>query len=342
MSNYLLEKPRTNPELLKDLLNDAMNGFRKCCVLSAAIELGVFDALKHPKSIDELAEELKCDRKLLFLFCEVLRGLNLVTKKDNRYFNTDLANEFLTEDSFYSQTTFIENGVENLKLWLKLSEILKDGPIKRKSGKFFAEKVIHSLAQNSLTGELQMTVKIISAFPEFHKAKKLLDLGGGHGLYAIAFSALNKNLHAYVLDLPGVVEKTNEYIRKFKAERVKVIPGNFFNNIPAGYDIIFSSYNPGGKNPQLIPKIHSSLNRGGLYVNKQFFGDVKEVTLLDLEWNLWTFEGIEKAEKAYTFKNDLSLKDYIKKLEDTGFKVLKVFDIDFEMDDKMIVAKKVE
>ena len=39
----------------------------------------------------------------------------------------------------------------------------------------------------------------------------MIDLGGGHGLYAIALAALNPALEAYVFDLPLVIP-TNERV----------------------------------------------------------------------------------------------------------------------------------
>ena len=144
-----------------------------------------------------------------------------------------------------------------------------------------------------------------------------------------------------MFDLPQVVEKTKEYIKKFGCDRVKVIAGNFLNDdIGKNYDIVFSPYNPGGKNPDLISKIYSSLNEGGLYINKQVFRDDKEISLLDLEWNLWNFEGIEKSSKVYTFKNDLSFKEYLNKLKEVGFKVQNVISLDEETGTKIIIAKK--
>jgi len=44
---------------------------------------------------------------------------------------------------------------------------------------------------------------------------------------------------------------------------------------------------------------------------------------------------------AYTFKNDLGFKEYVKKLEETGFEVVKVLSMDDEMGTKLIIAKKV-
>lgn len=338
----LLKIPNVDLDYFNKLLKESLNGIRVYSVLMSSLELGVFDALKVPKGIDELSKELKCDKKLLLLLCKILCKLKLLSEVDGKFVNTKLSMELLTSDSFYSQKVFMECTRITVDLWMDLTNILKKGAIKRKPDKFFAEKVIHSLAQRSLLGEIQKTVEIVSGLQEFKKARRLLDLGGGHGLYAIAFAKLNPELEAYVFDLPPVVEKTKEYIEKFGCDRVKVIAGNFFSDdIGENYDIVFSSYNPGGKNPYLISKIYSSLNEGGIYINKQVFRDDKEISLLDLEWNLWNFEGIEKDIKIYTFKNDLSFKEYLNKLEEVGFKVQNVVHLDEEMGTKIIIAKKV-
>jgi hypothetical protein len=338
---FPVKMPDTDPQRFVLMLRNSMDGLRMYFTIHSAVKIGIFDALKNPKKVKELAAELNCDEELLHIFCEVLKNLGLLSKDGDKYSNTEIAETFLLSDSFYSQRVFIENTFENLKLWFELPEILRRGRIKRESSKFFAERAIHSLAQNALLGELQRTVEIVSSLPEFKKARTLLDLGGGHGLYAIAFTALNRNLQAHVFDLPHVVERTKDYIRKFKADRVSVIAGDFFSDsLGSRYDIVFSSYNPGGKKAELIPKIYSCLNIGGIYINKQYFSDGKEITLLDLEWNLWTFEGIEKDKKLYTFKNDLKLSEYLKELEKAGFKILSVFELD--EGNKMVIAKKLD
>lgn len=335
----MFELPDIDPEHFMQILRESMDGFRRYFVLYHAVKMGIFDALRKPKKIEELANELNCDVELLYIFCNVLENLGLLRKTEAKYVNSKLAETFLDSNSFYSQNLFVETTFENLKLWFRLPEILKNGRVVRNS-EFFAKNAIHSLAQNALLGELQKTVKIVSSLPEFRNAKKLLDLGGGHGLYAIAFVLMNENLHAYVFDLPDVVEETRKYIKKFNAERVYTIAGNFFtDSLGSGYDVVFSSYNPGGKKAELIPKIHSCLNTGGIYINKQYFWDKNAIlTLSDLEWNLWTFKGFEKDKKLYTFRGDLGLKEYLRELKNTGFDVIKI--LDFESGSKMIISKR--
>jgi len=335
----LLEYPKAEGKKLMKMIEEGMNGVRTLAVLMTAVELRLFDVLQEPKRVEELSEELKCDKRLLRIFCKALCSLNLLREVDGKYFNSEIAEEFLRETSFYSQRIFImENLRENFESWVKLKGILKSGPLKKESQEFFPER-IHSLAQNALLGELQKTVEIVSSLPEFRRAKRLLDLGGGHGLYSIAFTAVNEGLEAHVFDLPKVLEVTEEYIKKFGAERVKTIPGNFFkDDLGRDYDVVFSSYNPGGKKKELIPKIHSALREGGIYINRQIFPE-KEDPLLNLEWNLWMFENVKKGERPYTFEGDLDLQDYLSELEKNGFEILDV--LKMERETFVIIAKKV-
>jgi methylase of polypeptide subunit release factors len=109
------------------------------------------------------------------------------------------------------------------------------------------------MAENARCGVLQETIRIVMENVDFKNVKKMLDLGGGHGLYAIAFAKMNEKLQAFVFDLPSVTEKTKHFIEKHEAPNVDLIPGDFFKDeIGNGYDLIFSSFNPGGKVPSLI------------------------------------------------------------------------------------------
>ncbi|MDK2790107.1 MAG: hypothetical protein PWP15_614 [Methanothermococcus sp.] len=116
-----------------------------------------------------------------------------------------------------------------------------------------------------------------------------------------------------------------------------------------GYDIIFTSYNPGGKNPKIAKKVYNALNNGGLFINKQFFPEKEECIedcLNNMEWNFSKPKGLEKEKVRFTFKEDLNLDSYLKYLKYLGFEILEVADIPellgFKNNSpaKMIVAKK--
>lgn len=334
----MLEIPKQASEF-EGLIQQWSDGFRKILLLKAAIELNLFETLRNPKSAGEVAAELNGDNRLVKLMLECLVNTGLVVKKNNRYALSEISKTFLRSDSQYSQINFLKKHFSDLELWQNLEKIVKDGPVRVDRAKFFSETVIHSMAQHSLLGELQRTVEVVAKYEEFRRAKKLLDLGGGHGLYSVAFTKLNPKLKAVVFDLPEVIRRSKEYVERYGAERVKFVAGDFFkDDIGCGYDVIFSSYNPGGKNVKMIDKIKNALRTGGIYVNKQYFWDEnKKIDLCDLEWNLWCFGEIEKSDKKYMFKNDLSLEKYIDELVKRGFEIVDVIGFG---EAKMIVARK--
>ena len=157
----------------------------------------------------------------------------------------------------------------------------------------------------------------------------IASMGGGHGLYSIAFAKMNEQLKAFVFDLPPVTIKTKQYIEKYGASNVDVIPGDFFKDeLGTGYDLIFSSFNPGGKAPELIPKIASALNYGGVFVTLQVPDEnTKSDPLFSLDWNLWTFEDTKKGGTGYCFENSVPFNEYIGMLGDYGLEVFRTLDM---------------
>ncbi|WP_305063708.1 methyltransferase family protein [Methanococcoides sp.] len=335
----LMKRPEVGPEKFMRIVEDSMKGFRNYKVLATAVELNVFEHTKVPLTPQELANKIGCNRKMITLLCDVLCGFELLYKEGDSYVNTGISNTYILSDSPYSQLNFLSDMDSNVKLWEKLQDIIKDGPRIVEKEEFFGDRVIHSMAENAKCGMLQEVIQTVIENIDFNNASKMLDLGGGHGLYSIGFSSLNKDLKAFVFDLPQVVEQTKIYVQKYGANRVDVIPGNFFtDDIGGGYDLVFSSLNPGGRVPGLIPKIVSALNKGGVFVNRQV-PDENSISdpLLTLDWNLWTFKDIKKANSRYSFENSISFNDYIDALKVNGLNVFKEICL---KDGSMIVFSK--
>jgi len=347
------QEPFVDVQPLYSLLNNCAKSYKTFCLLTAAIETGLFDHLETPRSVSELSCELGLNLRITRIVCKCLEMLGFLVEANGAYQNAEISSLYLRTGSPLAQENVLKTLQGTFRLWEKLPEILKSGPVKVREEDFFGEDHIHAIAAEHLTGELQKTVRIVAELPEFPKARKLLDLGGGHGLYAIAFSKLNPGLQVFVYDLPEVTQKTRAYIEKHGA-KVTVIDGNFFvDDLGSGYDLVFFAYNPGGKNPGLVPKIHASLNEGGLFVSKHCFyrkGEETKDIFLDLEWNLTAFAGVRKGDRVYSFEGDLSFEDYLELLsgyfsiekvietaEFAGHPLGKVGDA---LDSKIIIAKK--
>ncbi|MDD4498607.1 MAG: methyltransferase [Methanosarcinaceae archaeon] len=356
----LMERPEVEADLFFKLMDNAGRSLREYRLISAAFELGVFEALETPSRAGPLAERLGCDPALMPYFCEALCELALLyrledggrAEKDRGseedevnkgegpvYANTRLSSTYLLKTSSFSLQHYLSEKERDSKIWARLPEIMIEGPVVFPKADFFG-RIIHSMAESSRCGLLQETVRTVTENVDFTKAGKLLDLGGGHGLYAIAFAGLYKELEAFVFDLPLVTEQTKVYIEKYSADRVRVITGDFFKDeLGEGYDIIFSSFNPGGKVPELIPKIAGALNEGGIFVTRQVRDEKADSDpLANLAWNLWTFADTKKGGSGFTFENSVPFDEYVEMLGDYGLEVKKL--IDMKDGSRIVFAEK--
>jgi len=226
--------------------------------------------------------------------------------------------------------------------WSKLGQALKEGVIPQKPDEkksAFDKTFILSMAEASMRGPLHRIVKKIRDIPEFKKAKKLLDLGGGHGLHAIAFAQINPDLEAIVFDLPPVVEVTKEYISQYgMEERVKVMAGDFDkDDIGKGYDVIFVShsafYHTKESIHEPLEKIHEALNKGGIVIsNHWMLDDGKNSSTLAL-WDLW-LSVLGYPHHVYT------VKEFVDLLKEKNFSDVQIFDIATPGDPSIIVIAK--
>ncbi|MGB9929282.1 MAG: methyltransferase [Methanosarcina sp.] len=367
----LLQMPEVEYSRFFKIIDSSIQGLREYRLITTALDLEVFEALKDPLPAYALAEKLGCDPLLMPYFCEALYRIglldrfeegtseNLESKEakielqnqdkdqidsrveskaqsinnqgktgDHKYLISELTATYLLKNSPFPQKHYLAERLRNVELWTRLPQIMREGPEIFDKGPFFGE-VIQCMAESAKCGTLQETIRVVLENVDFTKIRKMLDLGGGHGLYAIAFAKQNRDLKVFVFDLPPVTEKTKQFIEKYDASNVNVIPGDFFKDeIGKNYDLIFSSFNPGGKVPSLVPKITEALNPGGIFITRQVPEEKMESNpLFNLDWNLWTFEDVKKGSTSYTFENSVPFSEYIEMLENYGLKVLNVLDM---------------
>jgi len=337
----LASVPDISPSNPLSFLENALTGVRQYHAVMAALELGLFELLREPKTGPACAMALGCKPDIVTLLCEGLVTLGLLEKTGEEFCNSELTKTFLVRDAPFPQQHAIAFQNKLAGFWTDLPRIAKEGPVTCNRPQMFRDVIIPSMAENCRCGLLQKVTAGVAAIPEFFNARRMLDLGGGHGLYSIALCQKNPALNAVVFDLPPVTGATQDFIEKYRADRVSVLPGDFFNDpIGTGYDIVFSSSNPGGKVPELIPKIADALNPGGLFINKQAIDDELFDPWLSLEWNLWTFEGVQKQAARYVFANSVPFAEYNRLLADHGFLVREVVPIDAQS--AMTIAEKVK
>jgi hypothetical protein len=317
-------------EEFSSLINNSIDGLKRYNLILTALDAKLFEHTSTPKTACALADELGDYHKtMVSLFCEALVEIGLLVKQNDVYVNSPLTQTYLCDTSPHYMSHALQNMKLNANHWSLLPVILKNGPIMQERKTRFGENWLKGIAEWAEAGSVFTTLKVITTHLKAERWRKLLDLGGGHGLYAIGFTALNPALEAFVFDLPAVMPVTEEYIDAYNAKRVHFLSGDFYkDDIGQGYDAIFSSFNQSCSDPVLVTKIVQALAPGGEVILRRFKDSSREGALKILDWNLQGFEGKKIGSKPHSSDTAVNRGDYLKQLEASGLKILGTFPVD--------------
>jgi SAM-dependent methyltransferase len=240
----------------------------------AALRLGVFEALAAgPLPVPELAQRTGTDPLGLRLLLDALVGFGYLTRSaEGTYANSANTTRWLLRaapDSYAPVLSFW-NAVLT-ELWTDLEGSVRSG---RPSVDFYAwlESRPEVLADfqtmlRRLSGWL--SEEIVSLVPAPPTDARLLDLGGGHGGYTIAFCQAYPGMRATILDLPGALEQGRRAVAEAGlAERVELRPGDLLTaDLGTGYDLVLlfnivHGY-PAERLPALLERVAAALRPDG-------------------------------------------------------------------------------
>ena len=332
------------PQIDSKSIDEMAKGHQAAQVLYTAMDYDVFSLLEKPRTAKEVSEEIGTDFGLTNKFLDALAALQLLSKTDGKYANTTLARTFLVKDEPFYQGNLVNLYANAYDAWSKLGQALKEGGMPQKPDEqkgVFDRSFILSMAEASTRGPLHRVVNSVGEIPEFKRAKRLLDLGGGHGLHAIAFAQSNPKLEAVVFDLPPVVEVTREFISQHgMEERVTVMAGDFdSDDIGNGYDVIFVShsgfYHTRETIHGLLERIYGALNEGGILISNHWMLDDGKGSVTFALWHLW-LSILGSPHHIYTRD------EFVNLLKEERFSDVQMIDIATPEDPSTIVIAKKE
>lgn len=168
------------------------------------------------------------------LLLEALVALGYVNQKDGRYGNTRMTEKWLlrgSKTSFARGIPFFESMLHDR--WSRLDESIRRGQ-PAMSGSAWLEQRADGwrIYQEGMIVIARMAAsEIVAKVPIPGGARRLLDVGGGHGLYGIEFCRRHAELSCTVFDLPQALEVAHETIASERmGDRVVTQPGDFSVN----------------------------------------------------------------------------------------------------------------
>jgi len=294
-----LEKREWTPAGLLEL----SGSYWSTCALHAAVKLDVFTFLADATmAADELATELACDNRALVMLLNAMAALGLLDKQGEEFTDTPFAAKFLSRDSHGYLGHIIMHHHHLVSGWSRLDEAVK-------SGKPVRERVSHEDVESSRESFLMgmfdlanlLAPKIVSQI-DLTGRRRLLDVGGGPGTYAIYFAKQNPELDAVICDLPTTRSFAERTVAHFDlSDRVGFIAVDFEKEeLPEGFDVAWLSHVLHGIGPEtcatILKNAVTALEPGGLILIQEFILDDSRVApvfpaLFSLNMLLGTPEG---------------------------------------------------
>jgi len=224
--------------------------------ITAARTAGIFAALAvDPSDADALAAKLKLIPRAVRTVLSLLASLGLLVQRDGRYHITETTRHYLQADSPYDWGGLLSVWAERLPYHDQLVALLRGEPTAAPGAKSDNRKPSDAWAEGKIDAPM---AERIAQFMHAHSAtaavgaarngdwksvRRLLDVGGGSGVFANAIAQRHPHIHCTVMDLPAMCDAARKYIDAAGvAGRVDTIAVDMFRQPwPQGYDALFFS-----------------------------------------------------------------------------------------------------
>jgi predicted O-methyltransferase YrrM len=247
------QAPQTDPTPIFEIFR----GNHATELLAAAVHhLGVFRHLaKSPQSFDDFRRTLELAERPANVLVTALRAMGLLHRHpDGRLDLTPVAREHLTPGGPFDVSDYVGLAANNPGVVDMVERLRTNHPAGAKTGgaAFIYRDGIESAMETeasarrltlALAGRAKNVAPVLAQKLETNGAKKILDVGGGTGIYSIALLQRHPDLRAVVFDRAEVLKVAAEMARDYGvADRLELLPGDMFTDrLPDGCDLVLLS-----------------------------------------------------------------------------------------------------
>jgi 2-polyprenyl-3-methyl-5-hydroxy-6-metoxy-1,4-benzoquinol methylase len=201
--------------------------------VSTAVRLELFDALaENPMTAAELAQKLQAQQRGIEALLQALEATGYVETRNGYYANSAITRKWLVEDNGFDGPAIMRFWDDALKtLWPNAAEVIRSGERPVGIYEWVESDPIrnHSFQQSMVMPALTVGPEIARKLALPPAATRLLDVGGGHGVFSIMMCREYPNLRATVIDSPAALEVAAKHIAEHDmADRVSLLPGDLW------------------------------------------------------------------------------------------------------------------
>jgi len=213
--------------------------------LWAAACLGIADQLASgPKTAEQLAAATGTVPHPLYRVLRALASLGVFAERGDGRIENTAASETLRADVpgstrdyviFFGQKWHIQAHAELLHS-IRTGQPAAERVLGKTIWEFFAEDAEQARIFNAaMTSIITETAAAVRDAYDFRGVRRLVDIGGGHGMLLGTVVAANSGLRGVLFDLPHVVEGAGPTLERLGVRgRVTTLGGDFFADVPRG------------------------------------------------------------------------------------------------------------
>ncbi len=261
--------------MLPEDLAEKIRGFQESRTILTALELNVFTAIGQGGTASDVARKIKANPRSTEMLLHALAALELLEKKDGVFHNAPVAARFFSDDSPDSARLGLLHQANLWPRWSTLTDCVRAGTAMPREERFneqeWTEAFIAAMDRNA-----RERAPLVARAVNPGSARRMLDVGGGSGAYAIAFVHANPALQADIMDRENVLPITQRHVQDAGLSgRIKARAGDLTRDkLGEGYDLMLISaichmLGP-EENRDLLKRAYAALASGGRLVIQDF------------------------------------------------------------------------
>lgn len=239
----------SRPDLDPDYIDIGRHiiAYRSAKILLTAARLDLFTVLgPRARTLKEVCAALKIKARPTEIFLDALVALGFLRKNNGAYGDTPRASRFLVRGKPDYCGPILKFQDMLWPAWGELEQVLRRGSPRKGLGHWmkrspgFTKEYIHCMIRIS-----QQPAREVAELLVRPQDERLLDVGAGPGTFSLAMLERNPRLQATLLDLPGTLRITRDFVRRHSArDRVNLLAGDYhaLHLAPNSFDIILLSH----------------------------------------------------------------------------------------------------